>query len=77
MRVMVMVKATKNSEANRMPSEEHFVEMAKYNEELVRAGIMVDGDGLRPSSQGKRIRFSNGKKSVIDGPFPQTNELPS
>lgn len=75
MRVMVMVKATKNSEANRMPSEEHFAEMAKYNEELVRAGIMVDGDGLRPSSQGKRIRFSNGKKSVIDGPFPQTNEL--
>lgn len=75
MRVMVMVKATKNSEAGVMPSEELIREMGKYNEELVKAGIMVDGGGLHPSAKGKRIRFSNGKPSVVDGPFPHTSEL--
>lgn len=75
MRVMVMVKATKNSEANVMPSTEMLTAMNKYNEELVKAGIMVDGGGLHASSRGKRIRFADGKKSVIDGPFPNTTEL--
>ncbi len=75
MRVMVIVKATKNSEAGVMPTEKLFAEMGKYNEELVRAGIMLAGDGLRPSSQGKRIKFSGGKRSVVDGPFSETKEL--
>ena len=75
MRVMVIVKATKNSEAGVMPTEKAFAEMGKYNEELVRAGIMLAGDGLRPSSQGKRIKFSGGKRSVVDGPFSETKEL--
>jgi hypothetical protein len=75
MRVMVMVKATKNSEAGVMPSERLLTEMGKFNEELVRAGIMLAGDGLRPSSKGKRVRFSAGKKTVIDGPFAETKEL--
>lgn len=75
MRVMVMVKATKNSEAGAMPSEELIAAMGKYNEELVQAGIMVDGGGLRPSSRGARIRFTGDKKAVVDGPFPQTREL--
>lgn len=75
MRVMVMVKATKNSEANVMPSKELLEAMNRYNEELVKAGILVDGGGLHPSSRGKRIRFADGKTSVIDGPFPHTEEL--
>jgi hypothetical protein len=75
MRVMVMVKATKNSEAGVLPSEKLLAEMGKFNEELVKAGIMLAGDGLRPSSQGKRVRFSGGKKTVIDGPFAETKEL--
>jgi len=76
MRVMVIVKATKNSEAGKMPSKELLAEMGKFNEELVKAGIMLDGDGLKPSSTGKRIRFSPGnKRSVIDGPFTETKEL--
>ena len=76
MRVMVIVKATKNSEAGKMPSKELLTEMGKFNEELVKAGIMLDGDGLKPSSQGKRIRFSAGKKrTVVDGPFTETKEL--
>lgn len=75
MRVMVIVKATKNSEAGEMPTEELMREMGRYNEELVNAGIMLAGEGLLPSSRGKRVRFSGGEKEVIDGPFSQTNEL--
>ncbi|NVJ02936.1 YciI family protein [Myxococcus sp. AM009] len=75
MKVMVLVKATKNSEAGVMPSEKEFADMGKFNEELVKAGVMLDGDGLRPSSAGKRIRFSNGTRRVIDGPFAETKEL--
>jgi hypothetical protein len=75
MRVMVIVKATKNSEAGVMPSEKLLADMGKFNEELVKAGIMLAGDGLRPSSKGKRVRFSAGKKTVIDGPFAETKEL--
>lgn len=75
MKVMVIVKATKNSEAGLMPSEELFAAMGKFNEELVNAGIMLDGDGLQPSARGKRIQFSGGKRTVIDGPFTETKEL--
>ncbi|WP_044194491.1 YciI family protein [Hyalangium minutum] len=75
MRVMVVVKATKNSEANVMPSEKLHAEMGKYNEELVKAGIMLAGEGLHPSSKGKRIQFSGGKRTVVDGPFAETKEL--
>ena len=75
MRVMVMVKATKNTEAGVMPSEKLLAEMGKFNEELVKAGVMLAGDGLHPSSKGKRVRFSGGKKTVIDGPFAETKEL--
>jgi hypothetical protein len=75
MRVMVMIKATRNSEAGVMPSEELLAEMGKFNEELVKAGVMLAGEGLHPSSKGKRVRFSGGKKSVIDGPFAETKEL--
>ena len=75
MRVMVMVKATKDSEAGVMPSTELIAAMGKYNEELVKAGIMLAGDGLRPSSAGKRVRFDGKKRSVIDGPFTETKEL--
>src|SRR6476469_5369677 len=75
MRVMVIVKATSNSEAGRMPGEELLVEMGKFNEELVKAGVMLAGEGLHPSSKGKRVRFSGGKKAVIDGPFAETKEL--
>ena len=76
MRVMVIVKATKASEAGKLPSKELLAEMGKFNEELVKAGIMLDGDGLKPSSKGKRVRFSAGKKrTVIDGPFTETKEL--
>jgi len=75
MRVMVMVKATKNSEQGIMPSEKLLADMGKFNEELVKAGVMLAGDGLHPSSKGKRVRFSGGKKTVIDGPFAETKEL--
>ena len=75
MRVMVIVKATKNSEAGVMPSEKLLADMGKFNEELAKSGIMLSGDGLHPSSKGKRVRFSAGKKSVIDGPFAETKEL--
>jgi len=75
MRVMVMIKATRNSEAGVMPSEELLAEMGKFNEELVKAGVLLAGDGLHSSSRGKRVRFSGGKKSVIDGPFAETKEL--
>jgi hypothetical protein len=69
MRVMVIVKATKNSEAGIMPTEKLLAEMGKYNEELVKAGIMIAGEGLHASNKGKRIRFSGGKRTVVDGPF--------
>ncbi|MGA9524911.1 MAG: YciI family protein [Myxococcaceae bacterium] len=75
MRVMVIVKATKNSEEGVMPSEKLLADMGKYNEELVKAGVMLAGDGLHPSRKGKRVRFSGGKKAVIDGPFAETKEL--
>lgn len=75
MRVMVMIKATKSSEAGIMPGEELLTEMGKFNEELVRAGILLAGDGLHPSRKGKRVRFSGGKKTVIDGLFAETKEL--
>ena len=75
MRVMVMVKATKNSEAGVMPDEKLLTAMGQYNEELVKAGILVGGDGLKPSQHGKRVRFSGGKKAVLDGPFAGTQEL--
>jgi hypothetical protein len=75
MRVMVIVKATRNSEAGVMPSEQLLAAMGRYNEELVKAGIMQGGDGLHPSSKGKRVRFAAGQKTVIDGPFTETKEL--
>jgi len=75
MKFMVMVKATKESEAGVMPDEKLLAAMGKYNEELVKAGIMLDGDGLHPSSKGKRIKFSGGKRTVVDGPFAETKEL--
>ena len=75
MRFMVIVKATEGSEAGEMPSTELLAAMGKYNEELVRAGIMLGGDGLHPSSRGARVRFSGPKRTVIDGPFAETKEL--
>ena len=75
MRVMVMVKATADSEAGVPGSEEMFTEMMKYNEELVNAGIMLAGDGLKPTSQAKRVHFSGTKRTVIDGPFAETKEI--
>jgi hypothetical protein len=75
MRFMVLVKASKDSEAGVMPSERLLTEMTKYNEELVKAGIMLAGEGLHPSSKGARVRFSGDKRTVIDGPFPETKEL--
>jgi hypothetical protein len=75
MRVMVMVKATKNSEAGLMPSEQLLAEMGRYNEQLVKAGIMLAGEGLKPSASGARVRFSGASRTVIDGPFAETKEL--
>ncbi|MFL5761124.1 MAG: YciI family protein [Thermomicrobiales bacterium] len=75
MRVMVFVKANEESEAGQMPSTELLTAMGKYNEELAKAGIMLAGDGLKPSSEGKRVRFSGDKPTVIDGPFAETKEL--
>src|SRR5579863_7692605 len=78
MRVMVIVKADKNSEAGILPSEETremFAAMGKFNEELVKAGVMLAGEGLQPSSKGKRVRFSGQQRTVIDGPFAETKEL--
>jgi hypothetical protein len=72
---MVIVKATKDSESGVLPSKELLTAMGKYNEELVKAGIMLAGDGLQPSSKGKRVRFSGEKRAVIDGPFTETKEL--
>jgi hypothetical protein len=75
MRVMVMVKATKNSEAGVMPSEKMLTEMGRFNEELVKAGIMLAGEGLHPSSKGKRMKMAPGSRTVVDGPFAETKEL--
>jgi len=75
MRVMVIVKATRNSEAGILPSEKLLADMGKFNEELIKAGIMLAGEGLQPSRTGKRVRFAAGKKTVIDGPFSETKEL--
>lgn len=75
MRVMVIVKATKDSEAGVMPSKELLTAMGNYNEQLVKAGIMLAGDGLKPTSKGKRVRFEGSKRTVIDGPFAETKEL--
>jgi hypothetical protein len=72
---MVIVKATKDSEAGVMPSTELLTEMGKFNEELVKAGVMLAGEGLKPSSKGKRIQFSGSSRTVIDGPFSETKEL--
>ena len=75
MRFMVMVKATKDSEAGKMPSRELLEAMGKYNEELAKAGILLAGEGLQPSSKGARVRFSGSKRTVVDGPFTETKEL--
>ena len=75
MRVMVIVKANKDSEAGIMPSEQLLAEMGNYNEQLVKAGVMLAGEGLHPSSKGKRVRFSGSQQTVIDGPFAEAKEL--
>jgi hypothetical protein len=75
MRFMVLVKATKDSEASVMPSTQMLTEMGKYNEELVKAGVLLAGEGLHPSSKGARVRFSGKERTVIDGPFAETKEL--
>ena len=75
MRVMVLVKADENSEKGVMPSEQLLTDMTKFNEELVKAGVMLAGEGLHPSSKGKRVRFEGTKRTVIDGPFAETKEL--
>jgi hypothetical protein len=75
MRFMVMVKATKDSEAGKLPSEEMLSAMARFNEELVKAGVMLDGNGLQSSARGARVRYSGPNRTVIDGPFAETKEL--
>ena len=75
MRFMIIVKATKDSEAGVMPSQQLLTEMGKFNEELVKAGVMLAGEGLQPSSKGARVRFSGKQRTVIDGPFAETKEL--
>ncbi len=75
MRFMILVKATKDSEAGIMPDEKLLTEMGKYNEELVKAGVLLAGEGLHPSSKGTRVKFSGSKRTVVDGPFPETKEL--
>lgn len=75
MRVMVIVKATSDSETGTMPSEQLLTDMGKFNEELVKAGVMLAGEGLHPSSRGKRVEFSGSRRTVIDGPFSETKEL--
>jgi hypothetical protein len=75
MRVMVLIKATEQSEAGVMPSQELLTQMGNFNEELVKAGVMLAGDGLHPSSKGVRVAFSGGERKVIDGPFAETKEL--
>jgi hypothetical protein len=75
MRFMLIVKADANSEAGVMPSQELLTEMGKYNEELVKAGVLLAGEGLHPSSKGARVKFSGSKRTVVDGPFPEAKEL--
>jgi len=75
MRVMVLVKATSDSEAGCLPSEELMAAMGRYNEELIKAGILLAADGLQPSSRGKRVRFAGASRTVVDGPFSETKEL--
>ena len=75
MRFMIIVKATKESEAGVMPSEKLLAEMGKYNEELAKAGVMLAGEGLQPTSKGARVKFSGKKRTVVDGPFAETKEL--
>jgi hypothetical protein len=75
MRVMVVVKADKNSEAGVLPSQELFADMHKYNEELVKAGVMLAGEGLQPTSKGARVKFEGKRRTVIDGPFAESKEL--
>lgn len=75
MKVLVMVKATKDSEAGVMPTEQLLADMGRYNEELVKAGIMMGGEGLHPSARGKRVQFDGAKRTVVDGPFAETKEL--
>jgi len=75
MRFMVIVKANKDSEAGKMPTEEMLSKMGKFNEELAKAGVMLAGEGLHPTSKGARVKFSNGKTTVTDGPFAETKEL--
>lgn len=75
MRVMVLVKATSESEAGKMPSTELMAAMGRFNEELIKAGVMATGEGLHPSSRGKRVRFSGSTRTVVDGPFAETKEL--
>src|SRR3954471_7610817 len=75
MRCMVIIKASKESEAGALPSTELLTEMGKFNEELVKAGVMLAGEGLQPSSKGKRVRFSGRTRTVVDGPFTETKEL--
>jgi hypothetical protein len=75
MRVMVLIKADKDTEAGVMPSQQLLTDMGNFNEELVKAGVMLAGEGLHPSSKGKRVRFSGTKRTVIDGPFAETKEL--
>jgi hypothetical protein len=75
MRFMILIKADKNTEAGVLPSEKLLREMGKFNEELVKAGVMLAGEGLQPSSKGARVRFSGGKRTVLDGPFTETKEL--
>ena len=75
MRFMILIKATKDSEAGVMPDEKLLTEMGKFNEELVKAGVMLAGEGLQPSAKGKRVKFAAGKRTVVDGPFAETKEL--
>ena len=75
MRVMVLVKASKESEAGEMPSEQMLSDMGKFNEQLVKAGVLLAADGLHPTSRGKRVRFSGANRTVVDGPFAETKEL--
>ena len=75
MRVMVLIKSDKNTESGSLPDEKLLTEMGQFNEELVKAGVMLAGEGLHPSSKGKRVRFSGAKRTVIDGPFAETKEL--
>ena len=75
MRVMVLVKASEESESGRLPTTEELAEMSAYNEDLLEAGVMVTGEGLHPSAKGVRVRFFDGDRTVLDGPFPETKEL--